>query len=137
MELEDGRGKFSGKIRRFPDLKPTICGDYVPGLILLVLGLDEVAAVFYQLYSNDTGIVYYRKLVFLHIRIDAADKLIAGHKAVWIRAVVFTPRELKAPVWRYECERIPALAAPRIPWLAGLIEDNMLAPLLFESVAGR
>ena len=130
-------GNLRRKRRRFPKLEPAVGGHHVAGPVIFFLCLDQEVLAVQRLDRSDGGIERNRKLVLLHVAVEAGHQLIPGHKAVRVRPVVFSAGELKAPVGRYECERIPALVAPGIRRLAGFFEDYVLAPLLLESITGR
>ena len=105
--------------------------------LAIIHRLDKETSAVSRLYGSDTGVKRDRKLVLIDVPIEPAYDLIFGHKAVWVRPIIFSSWESKGPVRGYESEGIPALATPRIPRLTCFVEDHMLASLLFKKITSR
>jgi hypothetical protein len=81
--------------------------------------------------------LYDGRLEALDILVKVRDDLIPRHKAIAVSVVVFRAGHPKGPVGRDQREGIPALAAPDVARLRGLLQHDVLAPILCQVVAHR
>ena len=70
-----------------------------------------------------------------HVVVEVLDDLGQGHESVWIISLIFRARHSDLKVGCNQCERIPALIAPRICDGWRPLQDDVFAAFLFEVVA--
>ena len=68
----------------------------------------------------------------IDVPLEVGDGLVPRHEGIWLRPVVCRPRHLERPVGGDQGEGVPALVAPDRRCVCGLLQHDVLAPLLMR-----
>lgn len=136
MDLSYFCGQLCGERRRFGRLEQTCRNYYMLSRKSFVIRHDLIS-ICQRLNRCDAHIKSDGEVELLYIIFKISNDLGARKKAIRIIALIFRFGHLQGPVWRKECERIPALTAPRTARLFGLLEDNVFHLMLLKVITGR
>src|SRR3972149_3367748 len=121
--------------RLFWPLKQAGSHDDVVGPPRLILRSDQIPFALRVLLNRcDAHAEADGEVKALHVLLEGPHNFIARHVTVRLIAPILCAGQPEGPVGSHEGERVPAVIAPGVPGLRGLLKNEMLAASLSQVV---